>query len=520
MKKKSINDLERLELVARRIAEGGVDITREYQDWINLTFACASQGEAARECYHTICSQYPGYRREECDEKFDNCLKTGRGDVTIATVMQMAKDAGVDVSLPKGRRPKSEAQKEEERKAVFEQVSEFLHCEFAFRYNVLSERIEVKEGEEDWCDFDDRELNSILTKLHSINVRVSKENLNTYINSGSFSDPYNPVEAYVKGLKPWNRKTDHIAQVFSHLHLEEDADSDFLLEAFRLWFVDFLACALGLDVVNQLMLVLAGEKEGTGKTEFVLRLLPPPLSQYLHSPTQLSSFKDKDESLAMAQNMLFFLDEIQLNRQTFNKLKNMVGGAGAKTVTERAPFAHNAMVRKVHASLAATTNHIDFLPEDLGSRRMLVLHIVGSKNYNDLPIDKAYAQAYYLATHPRKFSTKISPQMIAKLKEINRKYVNEDLCAAIIPTVLRKPKPNEKAQAVLIGEIISWMTSRTGMNREYTAQKVNAAMRKLGFVPKRTNKGNVYIVKRVMYDDLTREGECLAIDVLNQESQV
>ena len=58
------------------------------------------------------------------------------------------------------------------------------------------------------------------------------------------------------------------------------------------------------------------------------------------------------------------------------------------------------------------------------------------------------------------------------------------------------------------------------MNREYTAQKVNAAMRKLGFVPKRTNKGNVYIVKRVMYDDLTREGECLAIDVLNQESQV
>ena len=111
MKKNSISDLERLELVARRIAEGGVDITREYEDWINVTFACASQGEAARECYHTICAQYPGYKRQECDAKFDNCLKTGRGDVTIATVMQMAKDAGIDVSLPQGRRPKSEAQK-------------------------------------------------------------------------------------------------------------------------------------------------------------------------------------------------------------------------------------------------------------------------------------------------------------------------------------------------------------------------------------------------------------------------
>ena len=220
----------------------------------------------------------------------------------------------------------------------------------------------------------------------------------------------------------------------------------------------------------------------------------------------------------MAHNLIFFLDEIQLNRQTFNKLKNMVGGAGARTVTERAPFAHNATVRKVHASMAATTNHIDFLPEDLGSRRILPLSVIGSDNYDDLPIDKAFAQAYYLATHPRKFSTKISPEMIARLKEINVKYVCEDICAAIIPTVLRKPKEGEKAQAVISGEIIEWMTSKTGMNRDYTAQKVNAAMRKLGFKPKKSNKGNVYVVKRIMHDELTREGECLAIDILNPES--
>jgi len=215
--------------------------------------------------------------------------------------------------------------------------------------------------------------------------------------------------------------------------------------------------------------------------------------------------------------MLFFLDEIQLNRQTFNKLKNMVGGAGANTVTERAPFARNATVRKVHASLAATTNHIDFLPEDLGSRRILALHIDGSDNYDDLPIDKAYAQAYYLATHPRKFSTRITPEMISQLKENNAKYVYEGICEVIIPTVLRHPKEGEKAQAVTSGEIIEWMTGKTGVNHEYTAKKVNAAMRKMGFTPKKANKGNVYVVKRIMHDELTREGECLAIDIVNQK---
>ena len=107
--------------------------------------------------------------------------------------------------------------------------------------------------------------------------------------------------------------------------------------------------------------------------------------------------------------------------------------------------------------------------------------------------------------------------MIAKLKEINKKYVNEDICAVMIPTILRHPRQSDKAQAVLSGEIISWLTSRTGANREYTPQKVNAAMRKLGFEPRKTNKGNVYIVKRIMYDELTQEGEKLANQELNPE---
>ena len=102
---------------------------------------------------------------------------------------------------------------------------------------------------------------------------------------------------------------------------------------------------------------------------------------------------------------------------------------------------------------------------------------------------------------------------MARLKEINRKYVAEDICMAIIPTVLRKPDVGEQQQAVTTGVIIGWMASRTGMNREYTPQKVNAAMKKLQFKPKKTNKGNVYFVVRLLADDLKHAGELLA----NQE---
>ena len=106
---------------------------------------------------------------------------------------------------------------------------------------------------------------------------------------------------------------------------------------------------------------------------------------------------------------------------------------------------------------------------------------------------------------------------MAKLKEINWKYVAEDICTAILPTVLRHPNPSEQAQAVISGEIISWLTARTGPNRDYTPKKVNALMKKLGFSAKNSSKGNVYFVKRIMADELKHEGERLAAQMVTKE---
>ena len=521
-----MTEKEYFELLCQRIYDASVNIAHTYDEYLRFAFVCSIFGEVGRQWFHKICAFDSKYDETKCDAQFNNCQKTSRHEITLGTLVHMAEQHGIDITVPKetkpkrGRPPKTDEEREEDRKNLFKQVYEFLSSGYIFRYNTLSEKVELKPREEDWREFDDRELNDVLTRMHSRSVKVSKDNLNTYINSGVFSTPYNPVEEYVKSLKPWKHRVDYIRQIFQYLQLEEGTDAEFLFECFKLWFVCLVASSAGLDVTNQLMLVLEGEKEGTGKTEFVLRLLPTPLRRYLHSSVQLSTFKDKDEQLAMAHSIIFFLDEIKLNSQTFNKLKNMVGGAGANTVTERAPFAHNEKTRKVHASLAATTNHLDFLPEDLGNRRFLVLPVVGSKNYDSMPIDKAFAQAYYLATHPRSFSTTITPEMIARLKEINIRYGTEGICEAVIPTVLRKPEPNEQAQAVIVGEIISWMSSRTGYNKEYTPHKVNAALKKLKIYPtKKSNKGNVYVVKRIMAEDLKQEGEQLANQIDKKETE-
>ena len=75
-------------------ALGNVDVTKDYEDWMLIMFGISySLGEAGRESMHRICSNYDGYDRGECDEKFDSCLERAPDDVskpvTLATVFQI-----------------------------------------------------------------------------------------------------------------------------------------------------------------------------------------------------------------------------------------------------------------------------------------------------------------------------------------------------------------------------------------------------------------------------------------------
>ncbi|MBR4187430.1 MAG: hypothetical protein IKQ85_03055, partial [Bacteroidaceae bacterium] len=399
--KNTFTDQQRLEYYAQKIHDSGIDITADERDWTLIAYACASQGEAGRAPYHLISSLFPRYNYEDCDGHFTYCLNTSRNCVSIGTIVEFAKRHGIDVSLPKGRRPKTAEQKEQEEKDRFKQICEWLNDHYEFRCNTITEQTEAraKSTDAEWKEMDDRQLNSLLTELHADKVPVSKANLETYICSETFSPAYNPVVAYAESLKPWNpRHKDYIADMFEHLGMAPDDDRDFLLQMAKRWFVWMVAVAMEQDTKNELMLILSGERESTGKTFFVLQFLPKPIRRYIHNLTQLSNFKDKDEVLALSRNVVYLVDEIKVSLSMLNKLKNYVGGASAFTTTERSPYGHFAVCRRVHASWIATTNEQVFLPDSTGDRRFVVLPIIErGKDYKTINQERAFAQAYYLA---------------------------------------------------------------------------------------------------------------------------
>lgn len=74
-----------------RIKAGGIDVTANYDSWYKIGLALASLGEDGRQYYHMLSSMNPKYRESQTDKKFDNLLRTRRGDISLGTFFEIAR---------------------------------------------------------------------------------------------------------------------------------------------------------------------------------------------------------------------------------------------------------------------------------------------------------------------------------------------------------------------------------------------------------------------------------------------
>ena len=72
------------------------DITADYNDWLKVGFALASEfGESGRRYFHDISSINQSYNQAESDTKYTECLKSDNGRTDISTLFYLAKNKGI-----------------------------------------------------------------------------------------------------------------------------------------------------------------------------------------------------------------------------------------------------------------------------------------------------------------------------------------------------------------------------------------------------------------------------------------
>lgn len=475
----SFTDKEKLELFAQQIHDSGVDITSDYNDWIKIGFSCASEGESGREPFHLICSNYANYSREECDKKFSNCLRTKKNCVTLGTLVKIAKDYGIDLKLPLGRRPKTQEQKEEELATTFDKAIHYLNEWAKWWRNTWNDRTELQEPDGERHPITDRDISTFYCRLKMEGVRISSNDVEHLIRSRDFAVDDNPFQNYFDSLPEWKEgDTDYIREFFvGHMEFGDPENTEFYDRMLHKWFVGMVGLWLGKVDENPIMPVLFGSQH-VGKTYFVRHILPPPLQYYLNPVNPMAKI-DKDFEISMSETPIMFLDELNINNLQKSEAYKYAATSSASYLRES--YGHFREKRERKASLIAATNNEKFIRGTDGSRRYLPIHLVNTVNLKEhpLPYEGAYAQALYLLEHG--YQAKPSKEESQEISDHAKPYVMNDDVVEALSTFVREPSEGEAGVALGAGELLQELSQRGFRGSAFSSNNVGKAMKAMGF---------------------------------------
>ncbi len=252
------------------------------------------------------------------------------------------------------------------------------------RYNVITSRVEVSDGKE-WVPADDRWVSSIWRQLrHAKFPKLSKQYVNDVIDS-DFSKPFHPFREYFNSLPAWDGK-DRLEGFASRVQV---ADNEFARWQvyFRRWAIALVACAID-GKPNHSCIVLQGA-QSIGKTTWVESLLPPILKSYINKAH--FSPHDKDAKIMTAENLIINLDELESStRDEVGVLKSLITTA---SISVRRPYGRRTEIMQRTASFIGSVNNTNFLTDQTGSRRFLVVKAIKIDNSKEVEHDQMFAQA-------------------------------------------------------------------------------------------------------------------------------
>ena len=326
--------------------------------------------------------------------------------------------------------------------------------------------IEGKEQSEDelnglYLDFREKkqpiQKNLFFTTLHSNRVKM-----------------VNPILEKLSLLKPDGK--DHIGALCNSIQL--DATSQFTEDQvetyFRKWFVGIAAGLHGRP--NPLMMLFIGEIS-TGKTYFFEKLLPKWLLRYL-AMSHLD--QGKDSEIMMGSNVLVLVDEFRgMQNKTASELRRIIS---ADQYDVRPPYGKQNIKVKRLASVAATSNDENVIPDPANNRRIIPISIscIDRKKYNAVDKEQMFVQAYQLATNNFECDLDMYEQDNLKVasKEFDVSYMESEL----LRKFFARPESNQdKVKYMTAAEVFEYVNHNTSGKLKIRSQKVSIELKQLGF---------------------------------------
>lgn len=328
------------------------------------------------------------YRRHITEEEAVSLTRSNFGDIPDFDLEQPLRNAYQYTS-------KTDREEKESHEPKICKMIRFMDEYYEIRRNIVKELIEFRrkptttdeKASSDFAILRAKDVNTFYINAQMKGISCSQNSLKALVDS-DYAKPFNPFTHYFFSLPTWNGKTDYIAQLAQRV---KTTDPAFFIDSLRHWLVGMVACAIDDKVQNQQLLLLHGG-QGSGKSTFIRKLLPPELDTYYRCGMIIP--ENKDHLLQLSSSLIIDLDEFDtLPSWQMQSLKRLIVQG---VVTERKVFdlQMNNFIRR--ASFIASTNDQHFLVDILENRRYLINTILSIDNSGPVNQQGIYAQALAL----------------------------------------------------------------------------------------------------------------------------
>lgn len=400
-----------------------VNICEDYAGWIQTAYALISEfGENGGKYFHTLSSLSSKYNHEDCEKQFDACLKNYSEakvkSAHIGSIYYHAKQAGIDTYSAKTKEiiratiSQTKAGMDADGVAhylqkfqqitsteslpiieqtiakqiefhsdnIIEDIQSYLQT-YQLRKNTITRNVET-----DCKPIDDSDLNSIYIDLKAVNDKITKDLVCSVIFSNRI-EQYNPVKSFLSQYDGETLTEAHNLTLLINSIKSDTLNYDKWLTK---WLVSLIASAYGH--YSPLTLVLAGEKQGTGKTHFFRYLLPKKLRS-LYAESKMDA--GKDDEILMTKKLIILDDEYGgKSKKEYTKMKEVTS---KEWVNVREPYGRVSVDLRRLAMFCGTSNDLQILNDPTGNRRVIPIHIIDEidrKLYNQCNKDMLFHELH------------------------------------------------------------------------------------------------------------------------------
>jgi len=371
----------------------------------------------------------------------------------------------------------------------FDRIHKYVTKKYKLHLNEVGLDYEIRLKDVSNNKWEILNIDALHIELAQAGIKTKTKSLEIYLRS-HLVPHYNPIKGYFKNLPEWD-KVPRINKLFENLKAKDPKDSVWINYMFKKWLVRSVKCGIEEDYFNKQCIVLISTIQNIGKTTFIRNLAPKALKQYYSEGIDTG----KDGLIKLVSNFILNLDEMAIvGGKNINMLK---ASLSRSYINERLPYGKKQERLKRISNFLGTDNNLDILKDETGNVRWLPLEITSIDfSYDQIDIDKVWAEAYYLAYKDSSFNPELTQEDVIEIERRNQMYMSWSKEQELIYKYL---EPGVNQSQFMTATDVAIELRDMGYTMTLSNANIGKALRALGFPSYRQkgdNRARGYLVKR------------------------